>query len=146
MRNIKGFTLLEVMAAVTVLGLIGYYFNSSILISLKLAKKKQDALQASITQAAALKAALDQYFASNPDRKVIINSACTQIDGQYYGKKVDGDTVRIYDDGAGCGHTLGTLNRVSNPNWVNDASNSLWVVYSYSGELKVLVFKLNIFN
>lgn len=118
--NQRGVTLVELLVVVAIIGILVPIMGQLFLNMNKMLIKTQQA-QATIPK----------------PRIVSITSNCTLLDGTFYGKTPDGNTLNIYTDSA-CTHSFGSLGRLSNEAWFNEATNSMWLTYS-STQLKLFV-------
>lgn len=123
MRNNKGFSLIECLAVLAIIGILAPLMGRMMINAAKIMK-----MTTRVPVAQTLIA-----------RIIPIGSSCTQIDGTYYGRATDSNTLGIYTNST-CSASFGTLNRLDNASWFNELTFTDWLVYSSSG-LKVRLVK-----
>lgn len=132
MRNEKGISLLEVLMAAMIAGMIGWGIQTLIVNSIRWSITIQKRVDSSIAKGIAGKYTVI-YF---DDGK------CHQMDSTYWGKEYNTNTVMVYTD-AGCTQALGTVGALTNDTFFNDVGNTTWIVSVYPGRLRALVTNLN---
>lgn len=119
MKTNKGFTLLECLVVLTIIGILSPLIGRLLISSARIMKQSQIPVAQSLIA-----------------KTVSVTSSCTQIDGSYYGRSQGSDTLLIYTN-SNCSNSFGSLNRLNNPSWFNESTFTDWLVYSSSGQLKV---------
>lgn len=118
--NKKGFNLVELMVCIAISGIL----SMAMCASFRLANVK----------IAQLQSLSGQPFV----RLVALTNSCQLIDGIYYGKASDANTLSLYTNAA-CTAAFGTLNRLDNSTWFNETTKSQWLLYSSNTVLKVAI-------
>lgn len=123
MKNNKGFTLLECLAVLTIIGILAPLMGRFMINFAKLSIPRS------------------VYTAQSLVAKVIpMSNTCTLVEDTYYAKASGTDTLNIYTNST-CTTSFGSLNRLNNPSWFDENTYTDWWVYSYSGVLKVRLVK-----
>ncbi len=132
--NNKGFTLIECLAVMAIIGILTMTFTTMLTASNKqIARLNKAILLAQDTSV--------KKPATVMNRLVKVDTTCQYLDGSYYGYTTDNNTLRIYTD-AKCKVGFGTLDRLTNETWFNEATKSMWFVF-YGSSLKVFVVQYN---
>jgi prepilin-type N-terminal cleavage/methylation domain-containing protein len=129
MLNKKGMSLIELMVCVAIIGILAPIMSKFFITMTKTIVKAQRT-EASLTTAI-----------NNCGPKMHLTPLTTQckaLDGRYYGKSPDGDTLHIYTD-ASCNNFYGSLGRLANESWFNKSTNSFWQVFNDSGFTLLIV-------
>lgn len=155
MKNNKGFTLLEMLTVIIILGifipLIGKFVVNITRVTVRAEKAYKNL--ASIPKTTPSPAPLPPAVAPGADQRTYLptQNKCELLKGafnstiQWYAKRQATDVVGFYKNSTNCttGY-IGTLTAQSNPTYDDDTTNTFWNVSSAGTTLRVLVRKLNL--
>lgn len=136
--NNKGVTLLEALAAITIMSLAMYGFTGMIKMQVNLSKNITNSLNNAATNLQAAQAA------KKPAKFYVVYfqpGQCTAVDN-YWGRYQNANVVDVYTDG-NCVNSLGSLNQNNNSTYFNDITSTLWVISSSVSGLRAVVINLN---
>lgn len=152
MKNNKAFTLIEILAALAMLGIFLPLMGKFMI---NMAKSSSRAEKAYKQLASLPKTSPTPNPAVDPgsDQRTYLptQDKCTLIAGasngkiQWYGKRVNSEVVGFYNSSSDCKtNYVGTLTAQTNPTYDDDSTNTFWNVSSSGTTLRVLVHKLNL--
>lgn len=144
--NNKGLSLLEVLVALTIAGMIGFAFNSMLLAHIKVSRKIETNLNVATDKALnAFPQGTDhRTYAPNLGQCVKLEGASNK-DVQWYAKRQDTRVVGFYKDSTDCSTGyIGTLTALTNPTYDCDITNTFWNVSGDGSSIRILVHNLNI--
>jgi len=136
-HNNKGFSLLEVLIALIISGILFWAIGSALNGQIKVLKRVEN-LQISLAQIPA---------AASPgaDKRIYVTSQCTSLQtGNWYAKAVESRTVAFYQSSTCTNGYLGTLSALNNPTYDDTVTNTFWNVSGEGPTLRVLVRILNL--
>lgn len=162
MKNNKGFTLIEVLIAALLLGMLmmsGMAFIKYLNIAVSKAQKKADKIQKQVQTAVTV-----TVPSPSPTPVPIVNPAvepgadernfvgtlnqCVPLKGTngiWYAKRIDARTVEFFQQAPNCNRSsLGTLSALNNPTYDDTVTDTFWNVSGDGTTLRVLVRKLNL--
>lgn len=137
----KGFTLLEAMAAVSILSIVLYASMALMTSQMKITKSLTTKLET-----ATIAAATVSSNAANKDKRVLFSvlNECKAIVGAWYGKRVDSRTVSLYKSTNCSASYIGTLTALSNPTYDDTETNTFWNVSGDGTTLRMFIMKENL--
>lgn len=152
MKNSKGFSLLEMMVIITILGMMMWGFNKMLVISVKQTKKITTKLETATNRALD---ALSTNPATAPgaDQRTYFPTLnqCLKLGGavkgntQWYAKRTDSRVVSFFKNSANCSNGgIGTLTAQTNPTYDDDVTDTFWNVSGDGSSLRIWVHKLNL--
>lgn len=139
--NNKGITLLEVLVAGVILGMLCMFSIPMIKIMVKLTKRAENASVQLASQSVAVPvttSALDQVKTTWRWVYVPNLNECKPADAQYWIKRTANRVITLYKD-AQCTQSFGTLNALDNSRYANDTTKTLWEVSGDTATLRVLL-------
>lgn len=145
MRNVKGFSLLEVMAALVIMTII-MFAGLSVINSLNvaIAKASKKAREIHVIQQA------NPAVAPGADERNFVGvlNQCVEMkgtNGVWFAKRVDDRVVSFFQNSANCTTGgIGTLSALNNPTYDDVITDTFWNVSGDQSTLRVLVRKLNL--
>lgn len=136
MRNDKGFTLIEAMVAVVILGIVIQAFIMLMSWQLKTTAKVKKTLAANVATA------------PGADQRTYLPvlNRCAKLKGtpSWYVKRTSSTVVSFYTNTACNVGGVGTLTAQTNPTFDDDSTNTFWNVSGSGATLRVLVRQLNL--
>lgn len=154
--NNKGFTLIEAMAACTIMGIVAMWGTAHLLTSTKITNKNVKKSDDAIARYNAAIAA-NPAIAPGADQRTYLPglNVCTKLGGaegivggvatQWYAKRTDTRVVSFFKNSPSCtSGGIGTLTAQTNPTYDEDQTNTFWNVSGDGNNLRVLVRKLNV--
>lgn len=137
MINNKGLSLLEVLVALVISGIIMWGSMAAIKFQFTASKRITNSLNKVIEKAEKLKPKYDERVS------VGVMGQCMHIAGDWYGKRTDARVVSFYkSSNCGAGY-IGTLTALSNPTYDDTDTDTLWNVSGDGSTLRVLVLQEN---
>lgn len=156
--NNKGLTLLEMLIAIVLMGIVGMGMNSMLIGQIKVSKKITTKLEGATDRALAAFNA-NPAVAPGADQRTYLAglNVCTKLNGadrvvngatvQWYAKRTDSRVVGFYKNSSNCSSGyIGTLTAQTNPTYDDDVTNTFWNVSGEGNSLRIWVHKLNLPN
>lgn len=156
--NRKGFTLLEMLVTMVIMGIIGMGMLTMLTGQIKVTKTLTGRLDAATNRALAAFNA-NPAVAPGADQRTYLAglNVCTKLNGadrvvngqnvQWYAKRTDSRVVAFYKNSASCSSGyIGTLTAQSNPTYDDDVTNTFWNVSGEGNNLRIWVHRLNLPN